>query len=102
MKREDKDTPKLRCCGKCKKVSVVPTKCSVLSLSHAQSFYCSAICQMSAWKAHKPVCGCVSQKEQSLPSQMAIDKYLLETGRPIEPSAMPTSYAHLERMLQRS
>ncbi|KZP26733.1 hypothetical protein FIBSPDRAFT_854393 [Athelia psychrophila] len=78
----DEANEKLRCC-KCK-----------------MAFYCSASCQHSQWKTHKPICGTVSQKEQALPSQIAIDKYLIETGRPIEALYMPsTSIAtHLERL----
>lgn len=54
-----------------------------------KSFYCSAACQKSSWKNHKIICGSVSQKEQALPSQTAIDKYLIETGKPIQALDLP-------------
>ncbi|KZP08608.1 hypothetical protein FIBSPDRAFT_901174 [Athelia psychrophila] len=47
-------------------------------------------------------CKC-KMKEQALPSQMAIDKYLIETGKPIEALDMPSNSieAHLERLVSK-
>ncbi|EPQ56121.1 hypothetical protein GLOTRDRAFT_137953 [Gloeophyllum trabeum ATCC 11539] len=62
-KLEGKDVPKLLVCSKCK-ISV----------------YCSKQCQASNWKEHKLICGKTGpdgQAEQMLPSQVAIQKYLM-------------------------
>jgi len=66
-KLEGRDIEKLDCCSTCR-----------------MSVYCSRACQSSAWTSHKAVCGQVSQREQALPCQIAIDAYLLSSGEPIE------------------
>ncbi|KAF8064229.1 hypothetical protein FPV67DRAFT_1504054 [Lyophyllum atratum] len=64
MKIEGKDIEKLNVCSKCR-----------------MSVYCSRTCQTAAWKQHKTICGDASQREQALPSQIAIDRYLLSAGK---------------------
>ncbi|KAJ7746585.1 hypothetical protein B0H16DRAFT_940785 [Mycena metata] len=49
----------LKLCGKCQ-ISV----------------YCTHVCQKAAWKTHKAECGKDGQREQSLPSQDVVAKYL--------------------------
>jgi hypothetical protein len=43
----------------------------------SQSVYCGAPCQKSVWKSHKAVCGSDNQHEQALPSQQALDAYII-------------------------
>ncbi|EPQ56120.1 hypothetical protein GLOTRDRAFT_128077 [Gloeophyllum trabeum ATCC 11539] len=63
QKLEGRDVTKLLLCSKCK-----------------MSVYCSRNCQASDWKTHKLICsqtGPHGQPEQMLPSQAAIQKYIM-------------------------
>jgi len=44
----------------------------------AQAVYCGSECQRSAWTTHKAICGSNDQLEQSLPSQDAIKKHIVQ------------------------
>ncbi|KAG6906511.1 hypothetical protein DXG01_013538 [Tephrocybe rancida] len=73
---ESRGSPKFRVCSKCK-----------------MSVYCSRECQTSAWKAHKIICGDPDQREQALPSQIAIEEFLNNEGEDI---TLPANFIHAD------
>lgn len=76
-KVDDKTTFKMQTCSACKMVSHRLSKLLSI-LTFLKAFYCSKVCAVKSWKMHKKVCNTPYQYEQRLPSQIALQKFMIE------------------------